>query len=93
MIKARLITSSGNSLWRLRSSSRAACRSRISSNNGSFKKDKSIELFFGAPVDEAWAKKSRSNYTVFEKTDPDIRIPVKSVELGPKRLVTVTLGV
>ncbi len=50
---------------------------------GSFKKDKQIELFFGAPVDESWAK-DLGNYSVFEKPDPDIKIPVKSVALSAK---------
>lgn len=57
---------------------------------GSFKNDKEMELFFGTPVDESWAKDT-SNYSVFEKPDPDIRIPVESVTLDSKR-TTVILG-
>ncbi len=49
--------------------------------SGSFKKDKEIEIDFGAPVDEAWAKNT-ANYTVFEQTDPDIRVTVDSVVIG-----------
>lgn len=57
---------------------------------GSFKKDKNIEITFGAPVDEAWAKNT-ANYTVYEKPDPDIKVPVQSVTLDPRR-VTATLS-
>lgn len=56
--------------------------------SGSFKKDKAIELNFGVPVDETWAKNS-GNFSVFEKPDPDIKIPVESVELDPKRVTAV----
>lgn len=58
-------------------------------DSGSFKKDKEIEIPFGIPVDEAWAKNT-ANYAVFEKPDPDIRIPVESVTLDPRK-VTATL--
>lgn len=54
------------------------------SDTGSFKKDKEIEISFGVPVDEAWAK-DPANYTVYEKPDPDIRIPVDSVVLDPRK--------
>jgi len=57
--------------------------------DGSFKKDKEIELPFGIPLDESWAKNT-ANYSVYEKPDPDIRIPVESATLDPKR-TTVTL--
>ena len=60
------------------------------SKDGSFKKDKQIELDFGIHVDESWAQEL-SNYSVFEKPDPDIRIPVESATLDPKRL-RVTLA-
>lgn len=59
---------------------------------GSFKKDKSIELFFGAPLDEAWAKDT-SNYSAFEKPDPDIKMKPESVELDSRRTTaTITFG-
>lgn len=57
---------------------------------GSFEKDTAIQLSFGIPVDESWAK-DPANYTVYEKPDPDIRIPVESVTLDPRR-VTATLN-
>ncbi len=53
--------------------------------SGTFKKDKEIEINFGVPVDESWAKNT-NNYSVFEKSDPDIKIPVESVELDPRRV-------
>lgn len=57
---------------------------------GSFEKDKSIKLMFGMPVDEAWAT-DKANYTVYEKPDPDIIIPVESIALDPKRtMATLT---
>ena len=52
--------------------------------HGSFEKDKAITISFGIPVDEAWAKKP-SNFDVYEKPDPDIKIAVDSVELDPRR--------
>jgi len=58
--------------------------------SGSFKKDKAIEISFGVPVDEAWAK-NVGNFTVYEKPDPDIKIPVESVTLDSRR-VTATLN-
>ncbi|MDD3473048.1 MAG: Rnf-Nqr domain containing protein [Syntrophaceae bacterium] len=51
---------------------------------GSFNKDNEISISFSAPVDEAWGK-NPANYNVFQKTDPDIRIPVASVTLDPRR--------
>lgn len=56
--------------------------------SGTFKKDKAIELNFGVPVDESWAKNT-GNFNVFEKPDPDIKIPVESVELDPKKVTAV----
>ena len=56
--------------------------------SGSFKNDTEIELNFGVPVDESWAKNT-SNYTVFEKQDPDIRINVDSVALGPQKVIAI----
>lgn len=50
---------------------------------GSFNKDTGIEIVFGVPVDKSWAQ-DPANYSVYEKPDPDIRIPVKNVELDPK---------
>jgi electron transport complex protein RnfA len=58
--------------------------------SGSFKKDKAIEINFGVPVDEAWAKNT-ANYTVFEETDPDIRVAVDSVVIGADK-TSVTLN-
>jgi len=58
--------------------------------DGSLKKDKQIELDFGIPVDESWAREL-SNYSVYEKPDPDIRTPVEAAQLDPQRLrVTLT---
>ncbi len=56
---------------------------------GSFAKDTAIEIPFGMPVDEAWAK-NPANFSVYEKPDPDIKIPVESITLDPRR-VTATL--
>lgn len=56
--------------------------------SGSFKNDTEIELNFGVPVDESWAKNT-SNYIVFEKQDPDIRINVDSVALGPQKITAM----
>lgn len=52
--------------------------------SGSFKKDAAIEISFGVPVDELWAK-DPAHYTVFEKSDPDIRVPVESITLTPSK--------
>ena len=54
------------------------------SEHGSFDKDTGIAISFGIPVDEAWAK-NPSNFDVYEKPDPDIKISVNSVELDPRR--------
>ena len=56
--------------------------------SGSFKKDQEIEISFGVPVDEAWAKDT-ANYTVYEKPDPDIKIPVASVTLTDRNTAAV----
>ena len=56
----------------------------VTDGSGSFKKDQEIEIPFGVPVDESWAK-NVENYTVFEKPDPDIRIHVESVELDARK--------
>lgn len=56
---------------------------------GSFEKDTAIEIPFGMPVDESWAK-DPANFTVYERPDPDIRIPVESITLDPRR-ITATL--
>ncbi|MFH1115918.1 MAG: Rnf-Nqr domain containing protein [Pseudomonadota bacterium] len=58
--------------------------------SGTFKKDKAIEIPFGVPVDEAWAI-NPANYTVYERTDPDIKIPVAGVSLD-QRKTTATLS-
>jgi electron transport complex protein RnfA len=54
-----------------------------------FKGDRSIQLTFAGPVDEAWAK-DVTNFTVYEKPDPDIRLTINKVILSPNRR-TVTL--
>ncbi|MDQ7783192.1 MAG: Rnf-Nqr domain containing protein [Desulfomonilaceae bacterium] len=58
--------------------------------SGDFKNDKGIEIPFGVPVDESWAK-DPANYNVYEKPDPDIRIPVDSISLDARR-TTATLN-
>jgi electron transport complex protein RnfA len=50
---------------------------------GEFKDDNKLIINFGIPVEEQWAK-NPENYRVFEKNDPDIQVPVKSIELGPR---------
>lgn len=57
--------------------------------SGSFKKDKEIELPFGIPVDESWAKNA-DNYSVYEKPDPDIRIKPESISVDARK-TTATL--
>jgi len=46
-----------------------------------FKDTNKIVIEFAGPVDEAWAK-NRSNYTVCEKPDPDIRLKIIDVSLS-----------
>ncbi len=58
--------------------------------SGSFKKDLAVEIPFGVPVDEAWAT-NPDNYNVYEKPDPDIKIPVAGVSLD-QRKTTATLN-
>jgi Na+-translocating ferredoxin:NAD+ oxidoreductase subunit A len=58
-------------------------------DTGSFVKEKQIEISFGVPVDESWAK-NPENYTAYEKPDPDIRLAVDSIALDPRK-VTATL--
>ena len=60
-----------------------------STETGSFKKDKEIEINFGVPVDEAWAKNT-ANFSVYEKPDPDIKVPIESVTLDARK-TTATL--
>ncbi len=57
---------------------------------GSFKKQSEMELFFGVPVDRQWAE-NKGNYKVYQRPDPDIKMPVDSVALD-KKGTTVTLG-
>ncbi len=59
-----------------------------STQTGSFKNDKQIKISFGVPVDEAWAK-NPSNYSTYEKPNPDIKIPVESVTLGPRKTTAI----
>jgi Na+-translocating ferredoxin:NAD+ oxidoreductase subunit A len=53
--------------------------------SGSFVKE-GIEVSFGVPVDEAWAK-NPANFTVYEKPDPDIKIAVDSISLDARKVV------
>ncbi len=53
--------------------------------SGSFVKE-GIEVSFGVPVDEAWAK-NPAHFTVYEKPDPDIKITVESVSLDTRKTV------
>ena len=53
--------------------------------HGAFEKDKGITISFGIPVDDAWAK-NLSNFDVYEKPDPDIKVAVDSVELDSRRI-------
>jgi electron transport complex protein RnfA len=55
----------------------------------SFKGENQITITFAGPVDASWAK-NRANYKVYEKPDPDITLPVSSIDLSPDR-TTVTL--
>jgi electron transport complex protein RnfA len=57
-----------------------------SAEQGSFKKDKEIEINFGVPVDEAWAQNT-ANFSVYEKPDPDIKVPIESVTLDARKTV------
>jgi Na+-translocating ferredoxin:NAD+ oxidoreductase subunit A len=57
-----------------------------STETGSFKKDKEIEISFGVPVDEAWAQNT-ANFSVYEKPDPDIKVPVESVTLDARKTI------
>ncbi|MEJ2717398.1 MAG: Rnf-Nqr domain containing protein [Deltaproteobacteria bacterium] len=50
----------------------------------SFKDETAITVFFGVPVDKSWAE-NKSNFTVYEKPDPDIRIPIESITLDSQR--------
>lgn len=54
-----------------------------------FKGTDSIVITFAGPVDEGWAK-DVSNYTIYEKPDPDIQLKISKVVLSPDRS-TVTL--
>ena len=58
----------------------------------SFKGDKQMVITFAGPVDENWAK-NPANYTVYEKPDPDIALPITAVALSPDRtVVTLTFA-
>jgi electron transport complex protein RnfA len=57
-----------------------------STETGSFKKDKEIEINFGVPVDDAWAQNT-ANFSVYEKPDPDIKVPIESVTLDARKTV------
>ncbi len=58
----------------------------------SFKGDRQVVITFAGPVDENWAKNTE-NYTVYEKPDPDITLPITGVALSPDRTrVTLTFA-
>jgi electron transport complex protein RnfA len=54
-----------------------------------FKDTNSIVITFAGPVDEAWAE-SISNYSAYEKPDPDIKLKISQASLSPDKM-TVTL--
>lgn len=55
-----------------------------------FKDTNSIVIKFAGPVDEGRAK-DISNYAVYEKPDPDIKLKISRVELSPdKKTLTLT---
>ncbi len=57
----------------------------------SFKGPRGISITFAGPVDEKWAK-DQANYSINEKTDPDIYLRIAAISLRPDRLsVTITL--
>ncbi|MEJ2586510.1 MAG: Rnf-Nqr domain containing protein [Deltaproteobacteria bacterium] len=41
-----------------------------------------IAMEFAGPVDPSWAK-DKSNFAVYEKQDPDIKLPIKEIQLSP----------
>ncbi len=54
-----------------------------------YQKDK-IRIVFAAPVDRKLAE-DRSNYYVYERTDPDIPLPIKDISLSKDgRVLTIT---
>jgi electron transport complex protein RnfA len=56
----------------------------------SFKGPNQIMITFAGPVDEGWAKNT-GNYKVYERPDPDINLPISTVDLNPDRTaVTMT---
>jgi electron transport complex protein RnfA len=61
-------------------------------NGTSFKGDRQVVITFAGPVDENWAKNAE-NYTVYEKPDPDITLPITGIALNPDRTkVTLTFA-
>ncbi len=55
-----------------------------------FKDANSIVIAFAGPVDESWAKNT-SNYSIYEKPDPDIKLMIDQVSLSPdKKTVVLT---
>lgn len=60
------------------------CSPAMAAGSGSFKDDDKLVVNFGVPVDEEWAKNTE-NYRVFEQNDPDIKTPIESIELGPRK--------
>jgi electron transport complex protein RnfA len=57
-----------------------------------FKEANQIVIEFAGPVDEAWAGNA-SNYTVYEKSDPDIKLKIQEVAVSADRkMVTLTFA-
>jgi electron transport complex protein RnfA len=55
-----------------------------------FKGPRHIFISFAGPVDDTWAS-NRDHYIVYERPDPDIRLAITDVKVGPGK-TTVTLG-
>ncbi|MFO7984370.1 MAG: Rnf-Nqr domain containing protein [Desulfatiglandaceae bacterium] len=55
-----------------------------------FQDTNAITIEFAGPVEGSWAT-DKSNFTVYEKPDPDIQLIIEDIALGPdKRRVTLT---
>ena len=54
----------------------------------SFKGENQIMITFAGPVEASWAK-NPANYTAYEKPDPDITLPISSIDLGPDRATVI----
>jgi len=53
-----------------------------------FKEANTIVIEFAGPVDEAWARNG-SNYEVYEKPDPDIKLKIQKVTLSADRKTVI----